>query len=85
MANRVDDAIVAYLRDRSETSLAALDSAFVDERFHVPISESVKELAPHRYDVPVLCVKTDAGMGAIPVFTTVEHLLKWKPQGCKGL
>ncbi len=83
MLNRVDDAIFAYLRERSEASLAALDAALVEERFHVPVSDPVKELAPGHYDVPVLCVKTDAGAGAIPAFTTVEHLLKWKPQGFK--
>lgn len=83
MLNRVDGAIIAYLRDRSVTSLEALDAAFVEERFQVPITDPVKELAPGRYDISVLCVKTDAGGGAIPVFTTVEHLLKWKPQGCK--
>lgn len=82
MPNRVDDAIVAYLRDHSTTRLAALDVAFIEETFHVPVSKPVKESQIGRYDVPVICVWTEGGSGAIPAFTTVEHLLKWKPEGC---
>lgn len=82
MPNRVDDAIVAYLRDHSETRLAVLDVAFVEETFHVPVSRPVRELQVGRYDVPVVCVRTGDGAGAVPAFTTVDHLLKWKPEGC---
>jgi hypothetical protein len=82
MPNRVDDEIIAYLRDHSEARLAALDAAFVEETFHVPVSKPVKKLHVGRYDVPVICVRTEAGNGAVPAFTTVEHLLKWKPEGC---
>lgn len=83
MAVYLDDAIRAYADDPSGKSWTVLEATVTETRFCVPVSESVKEIAPGRYDVPVICLKTDAGEGAIPAFTSVEHLLKWKPQGCK--
>ena len=82
MGNRLDDAIEAYTRDRTEASLLALQVTFMDERVHVLVAKPVEQLQPGQYDVPVICVRTETGEGAIPVFTAVEHLLKWKPQGC---
>jgi len=82
MRNRIDDAIGAYLQDRSDAALRVLDRALIEEELHVPVSEPVSELIPGRYDVAVVCIKTDAGEGAIPVFTTVAHLFEWKPEGC---
>lgn len=78
----LDDAIAAYTRSRSDLALKALDAAFMAEKLLVPVSEPVKELQPSRYDVPVICIRTETGAGAIPVFTAMEHLFKWKPKGC---
>jgi SseB protein N-terminal domain len=82
MRNRLDDAITAYTLDRSDASLLALQEAFVTEELHVPVSEPVEQVMRCQYDVPVICVRTETGAGAIPSFTAMEHLLKWKPQGC---
>lgn len=82
MRNRVDDAIFMYDRDRREATQAALDLALVEEQFLVPVAEPTKELTPGHYDVPVLCVRTEAGGGAIPAFSSMERLLTWKPHGC---
>lgn len=82
MGNRLDDAIVAYMRDLSDTSLLELHSVFLAEKLHVPVSEPAKELQPGCYDIAVICVRTEAGGGAIPVFTDLEHLFAWKPEGC---
>ena len=83
MANRLEASITKYCDERTESNLAELDIALVEERFHVPVATAVKELEPGRYDVPVVCLKTEAGAGAIPAFTTVEQLLNWKPEGQK--
>jgi hypothetical protein len=80
--NLLDDLIAAYVQERSNPALTALYKAILTEKLEVPISEAVKELQSGRYDVPVVCVRTDTGAGAIPAFTTEAHLLKWKPQGC---
>lgn len=82
MSNPIDDAIITYVQDRSDTAFRALDMAFLTEKLHVPVSEPVKELGPGRYDVAVICMRTETGAGAIPVFTEIDHLFKWKPQGC---
>ncbi len=81
-ANRLDDAIIAYSRDRTDGALRSLHETFLSEKLHVPASEPARELQPGRFDIPVICLRTGSGAGAIPVFSTVEHLLKWRPQGC---
>jgi hypothetical protein len=78
----VDQAIQAYVRDRSEAVLKVLHVAFLDASLFVPLANPVREISPARYDIPVLCIRGDAGEGAIPAFTTHEHLLEWKPTGC---
>lgn len=80
--NRLESMIIAYARRRCDTTLLTLQRAFLAEKLCVPVSQPVKELEPGRYDVPVICLQTEDGVGAIPVFTEIEHLFKWKPQGC---
>ena len=82
MGNRLDDAIIAYTRNRCHALFTTMYKVFMNENLYVPVSEAVKEPQPGSYDVPVICIRTETGVGAIPVFTTMEHLLKWKPQGC---
>jgi SseB protein N-terminal domain len=82
MDNRLDQLIGAFVSDQSDQALRALHTAFLTEQLHIPVSEPVKELEPRRYDVPVICIRTATGAGAIPVFTSLEHLFEWKPQGC---
>jgi hypothetical protein len=79
MGNRLNDLIVAYTTCRTDAALHALHRGFMAEPLHVPVSEPVKE--PGRDDVPVICVRTETGAGAIPAFTSIEYLSKWKP-GC---
>lgn len=81
MSGRVDEAIIEYLKGRSEAQLNELDHALLEEDFYVPIGAPVRELGPGQFDVPAVCVRTEAGLGAIPVFTGLEHLQEWKPQG----
>jgi SseB protein N-terminal domain len=80
--NPLDQLIWAYVSDRSDESLRALHAAFLAEQLHVPLSEPVKELERDRFDLPVICIRTATGAGAIPAFTSLEHLFEWKPQGC---
>lgn len=82
MGSRLDEAIMTYTRDQSDQSFRSLQLVFLHEHLHVPVSQPVKELQLHHYDVPVICVRTETGAGAIPVFTAIEHLYKWKSQGC---
>ncbi len=82
MNNILDDVIAAYVRNQSESSLEALHTTFMRESLLVPVAEPVKELEPDTFDVPVICVRTEVGAGAIPSFTSLEHLLNWKPAGC---
>ena len=42
----------------------------------------MKEIQVDCYDIPVICVRTELGEGAIPAFAATSHLFKWKPQGC---
>jgi len=83
MSSRVEEAISAYSASRTEELLENLDKALVEGEFLVPISAEVTEISPGRYDVPVICLKTNTGDGAIPAFTTIESLLHWKPGGSK--
>jgi hypothetical protein len=82
MGNHLDDAIKVYARDQTEAALLALQATFMAERVHIPVATPVEQLQPGQHDVPVICIKTETGAGAIPVFTSVEHLLKWKRQRC---
>lgn len=79
---KLDDAIRAFVHHQSETTLNKLHTAFLAAEIHVPVAEAAKELQKGRHQVTVICIRTEAGTGAIPAFSTVEHLLKWKPRGC---
>ena len=79
---RVDDAISRYLLDQSTARLHELDRALVEENFCVPLGADVTRLSNNKHKVIIRCIRTEAGTGAVPVFTTPEHLLKWKPAGC---
>ena len=83
MDSEIEDAISFYSATRSASALEALELALLRNDVLVPTSEVVKDLGDNRYDVPVVCLKTRAGDGAIPAFTTINHLLDWKPEGCK--
>jgi hypothetical protein len=81
MYNRLDAEIAAYVQDQCDAALKALQAVFMVEKLLVPVSEPAKELEPGRYDVPVVCMRTEAGAGAIPVFTAMEDLFKWSLKG----
>ncbi len=81
MDNPIERAIYSYLETRSDTSLQALDRALIDGELLVPVSGEVLEKTNNVFDVAVICVRTSAGGGAIPAFTTIDQLLKWKPEG----
>jgi SseB protein N-terminal domain len=83
VATLIEAAILSYTSNRSDATLQALDSALVQDNVLVPVSAEVTAIGTGNYDVPVICIKTSAGDGAIPAFTSIEQLLKWKPEGCK--
>jgi len=82
MVNKVDEAIVAYIQDRNDALFFEMYQVLLTESLYLPISEGPKEVCLGCLDVPVVCVRTETGAGAIPAFTSMEHLFKWKPQGC---
>ena len=77
----IDDAILSYLRDHDEASLHSLHVAILRGELVVPIADPVQTVAPSHHDVPVICVRTSSGIGAIPAFTSVSKLLNWAPEG----
>lgn len=79
----LEDAIRAYALDRTDAALSVLDLALIREPLHVPVSDIAEKLGPDRYDVPVICLRTESGSGAIPAFTTLDQLLLWEPAGPK--
>lgn len=79
----LEDAIKAYALDRTEAALSALDFVLVREPLHVPVSGAVNKIMLDQYDIPVVCLRTESGNGAIPAFTTVDQLLLWEPAGLK--
>lgn len=81
--NAIESAIAHYSANRSGESLGALDTALVRNSLLVPVSEDVTETKRQSFDIPVICLRTRAGDGAIPAFTTVDQLMNWKPEGCK--
>jgi len=83
MPNEMEIAIEAYVNDRTPENLSGIDQAIVASEFHVPVFADVKDLGSGRHDIPVVCIRTERGTGAIPAFTTVEQLLSWKPSGAK--
>lgn len=82
MASRLDDAIVAYTKDRTDARFLSMYKTLLAEDFCVPVSEPVQEIQSGHHDVPVICMRMEDGTGALPVFTTMEHLVQWKPEGC---
>jgi hypothetical protein len=83
MTNAIEAAIEVYCTSRSDSALLALDMALVRNSVLVPTSTELTEIETGGYEVPVICMRTTAGDGAIPAFTTLEQLLKWQPEGCK--
>jgi hypothetical protein len=83
MSGRIEEAISKYVQNRSDTQLRELDRALLEGNFYVPIGAVVRELRPGRFDVPAICIRTEAGLGALPVFTSLDHLREWTPQGCQ--
>lgn len=78
----LDKAIEDYANHPGDTRLRELQKTFLDWFLYIPLAKPVSEVGSARYDIPVLCIRDDTGEGAIPVFTTREHLLEWKPAGC---
>ncbi len=86
MSNAVELAIKAYTekRDASEPAddeFKALDLAILQSTFFVPVYQQVTKIREHAYSIPLVCIKTLAGDGAIPIFTTLDHLQCWKEEG----
>jgi len=78
----LDAAIINFSKARSKEALVKLQYVFLTERLHVPIVEPAMEIQAGHYDIPIICIRNDVGQGSIPAFSTVEHILKWKPEGC---
>ncbi|MFG0274109.1 MAG: SseB family protein [Phycisphaerales bacterium] len=78
----IDKAIAVYVHRPTDDALCAIYSALLAGSVIVPVSESPRELQSDCYDIPVICIRTQWGTRAIPVFTMVEHILRWKPEGC---
>lgn len=83
MPNTIEAVIERYSASRSDDALRGLDAALVQDSFLIPVSREVARTRIGSYDIPVICMKTKAGDGAIPAFTTIDQLLNWKPEGCK--
>jgi hypothetical protein len=83
MTNPIEAAIAIYATNRSEAALEALDLALVQGEFLIPVTADVTAIEDGIYDVPAICMRTSTGEGAIPAFTTIDQLLKWKPEGSK--
>jgi hypothetical protein len=82
VATLIESAIASYTSNRSDTALRALDLAIVQDEVLVPVSSEAETETGH-LEIPVICLKTTAGDGAIPAFTTIDQLFKWRPEGCK--
>jgi hypothetical protein len=82
VANKIDPSIEAFLDHRTDDAFTAMYRAFLDEVLCVPIGAPVKEPSPDVQDVPAICIRSESGTGILPTFTSVEHLLEWKPAGC---
>ena len=65
-------------RERSEKGTPIRKDFTVKPGETLDLGEILVEKPPTgQHDVPVMCVRTEAGAGAIPVFTTMDHLLVW--------
>lgn len=83
MTNAIESAIAHYSINPSEDALGALDRALVQNSILVPVLVDATETRKGSFNIPVICLRTTAGDGAIPAFTTVDQLMNWKPEGCK--
>jgi hypothetical protein len=83
VTNPVEAAIATYASNPGEAALGALDLALVQGEFLIPVSAEVTAIEEGVYDVPAICIRTNRGEGAIPAFTTIGQLLKWKPESSK--
>lgn len=82
MQDPLDEAIRAHVSDPNPLTLRALHLAFLNSTLIIPLAEPVKKLGRDRYDIPVLSIMDGERGGAVPAFTTLDHLYEWKPQGC---
>jgi len=80
--DELERTIQAHVHDRDNTSLRLLHVAFLKAKLFIPLANPVSKATPGYCDLPVLCERDNAGEGVLPVFTTKEHLLEWKPEGC---
>ena len=77
-----DDSILCYLDQQTDAALTRLYESFMGVDVLVPLASEVTEVGQREFDVPAICVRAESGEGMLPVFTTMNHLLEWKPQGC---
>jgi hypothetical protein len=83
MSNAIDQAVLAFLQDPTDEQNAKLDRVILEGEFLVPVSGQAVQSGLRNSQVSVRCVEIDKGVGALPAFTDVKHLLAWKPEGCE--
>ena len=83
MGSEIEQAVRAYVDERTTENLSKLDHALVRGTLIVPVSHDATDLGAGRFDVPAICFRRPDGVGVLPAFTSVEHLLSWKSEGCK--
>ena len=78
-----EQAIAAYVEDRSAENLDRLDQALIKGEFLVPVSHDAVALEGIAFDIPAVCYRRADGAGVLPAFTSVDNHLSWKADGTK--
>ena len=73
-----EQAIAAYVEDRSAENLDRLDQALIKGECLVPMSHDAVALEGIAFDIPAVCYRRADGAGVLPAFTSVDNLLSWK-------
>ena len=78
MPNSLEDALCRFAETKADQDLVALRIAFLKAELLVQLFAQIKEVAPGRLDIPVVCVRVGAEC-VLPVFTNIIHLSQLMP------
>lgn len=82
MVSRLENIISAYTKKEPGAEFVSIYKVFLVENLCVPVSRPAHEIRAGVHDISCMCIRMSDGTGALPVFTTMDHLLQWKPGGC---
>src|SRR5437868_1888964 len=85
LSTPLENAMEAHIRGQGITTLLRLYATLSRESVIVPLGASLTEMRPGVCDAPCTCIRGPNGQGSMLVFTSMEYLRLWRPEGCKWM